>query len=143
MDCTCDFSNSHMPDGYFHRCELVNCKCMGVDLYKSSMQEMNFASCNFQYANCDGSTLKNVQYADCDLQRSVLSECTFKSVAFDNCRIVGTNFFKTRLKGIDLSTCQVEGVIVSDTYAELRGLKIAPVQTAELVNLLGVEIVDK
>ena len=115
---------------------------MGLDLYKSSMQEVSFIGCNFQYANWDNSTLKTVQYTECDLQRAMLSECVFKNLGFAECRIVGTNFFKTKLKGIDLSTCHVEGLVLSDTFAELRGVKIAPVQTAELAGLLGVEIVE-
>ena len=51
------------------------------------------------------------------------------------------DFFKTPLKGIDLSACEIGGIMVSDTYKELQGVKISPLQAVDIVHLLGVKII--
>lgn len=51
------------------------------------------------------------------------------------------DFFKTQLEGIDLSDSNIEGIMVSDTFRELRGLKIGPMQAMDLVRFLGVKII--
>ena len=49
--------------------------------------------------------------------------------------------FRTPLKDMDLSDCKIEKIILSDTFRELKGASINPLQAAELVRLLGVKVV--
>ena len=52
-----------------------------------------------------------------------------------------TDFFKTPLKGVDLSKCDIEGMSVSDSLKELKGLKISPLQSVEIAKMTGVEFI--
>ena len=52
----------------------------------------------------------------------------------------GADFFRTPLKGLDLSDCQIQGITVSESLPELRGLKINPGQAVDLVPLMGVQL---
>jgi hypothetical protein len=43
-------------------------------------------------------------------------------------------------KGIDLSDCSIEGIMLSDTFSELRGAKMNMFQAACIAQILGIEI---
>ena len=70
-----------------------------------------------------------------------MSEVKYKGIKLNQVNFTHVDFFKTPLKGVDLSDCTIDGILVSDTYAELRGAKINMFQAAELARLLGVQIV--
>ena len=55
--------------------------------------------------------------------------------------LAGTDFFRTPLKGMDLSECVIDGIMVSDQFTELAGVKVSLLQAAELARLMGVKIV--
>ena len=44
------------------------------------------------------------------------------------------------MKGLDLSDCTIEGILVSDQFKELAGVKVNLFQAAELAKLMGVKI---
>ena len=67
-------------------------------------------------------------------------EARFERAAFSGCDLRRAEFFRTPLAGLDFSSCAIEGLSVSESCAELRGLKIAPEQTPVVAALLGVEI---
>ena len=45
------------------------------------------------------------------------------------------------LRGMNLSTCQIDGIVVSETLAELKGVKIAAYQAVQIAQMLGIKIV--
>ena len=69
------------------------------------------------------------------------SESKFKKFIIRNTNLKGVDFFKTPLKGIDLSECMIENISVSDSFWELKGVKISPIQAIDLVQTLGVAFV--
>lgn len=44
------------------------------------------------------------------------------------------------LRGMDLSTCEISGIMVSDHFQELKGVKIDPLQAVDIARMLGVQI---
>ena len=44
------------------------------------------------------------------------------------------------MKGVDLSTCDIEGITVSETFSELRGLTVGAHQTVGLARILGIKV---
>ena len=50
------------------------------------------------------------------------------------------DFFRTPLKGVDFSDCALEGITVSESLGELRGMKINPAQAVDLIPLLGIQL---
>lgn len=80
------------------------------------------------------------------ISKTNAKKITFQRIQFLKCRLPdndfeGADFFKTKLKGIDLSDCMISGLMVSDTYAELAGVKVNIYQAAELAKLLKIQIV--
>ncbi len=67
-------------------------------------------------------------------------ETKLKKTSFHNVNLSGADFFKTPLKGQDLSSCIIEGIQVSDSFSELKGLKINLTQAADVAVLLGIKI---
>ncbi len=47
------------------------------------------------------------------------------------------DFFRTPLKGVDFSDCALEGITVSESLGELRGMKINPAQAVDLIPCWG------
>ena len=41
---------------------------------------------------------------------------------------------------MDLSECAIDGIMVSDQFTELSGVKVSLLQAAELARLMGVKI---
>jgi len=70
-----------------------------------------------------------------------MSEVKFKKTVFSSTDLTGTDFFRTPLKGMDLSECAIDGIMVSDQFTELSGVKVSLLQAAELARLMGVKIV--
>lgn len=52
----------------------------------------------------------------------------------------GGLFPATPLKGVDFSDCALEGITVSESLGELRGMKINPAQAVDLIPLLGIQL---
>ena len=70
-----------------------------------------------------------------------MSEVKFKKTVFPPRTWPARNFFRTPLKGMDLSECVIDGIMVSDQFTELAGVKVSLLQAAELARLMGVKIV--
>ena len=95
---------------------------------------------SFCYAIYSGATWDSCELSNCEFKEAFFSEMTLKKVKFKKVDFSGADFFKTQLKGIDLSSCEIQGIMVSDTYKELQGLKIGPVQAMDIARLVGVKI---
>ena len=59
----------------------------------------------------------------------------------NECKFIITNFFNTKLEGIDFSTSNIDGIIVSDNFKELKGIKVNEIQAIELSKLIGIKII--
>ena len=95
----------------------------------------------FNYANCVKTTWVNCEISGCDFKEAFMSEAKLKAIRLSNVDLTHVDFYKTPLKGIDLSDCTITGIMLSDTYAELRGAKINVYQAAEVARLFGVQVV--
>ena len=145
-DCTlvdCDLSGARLEEAYFSRTRFANCKLEGAQLTKSFWRTSRLMGCMCRYANWGEVTLEGVRLEDCDLREAFLSEMRLKGrTRLERCDLAQADLFRTTLKGMDLSTCDIAGIAVSDTHVELRGMRIAPEQSADLVGMLGVKFVD-
>ena len=65
----------------------------------------------------------------------------FKKIALTKVNFTSADFFKTSLKAVAISECNIDSILVSDTYQELRGVKINMFQAVEIAKLLGVKVV--
>ena len=85
---------------------------------------------------------KAVSAATCDFTGSDIGDAELSSVRLDDCRLSGANLFGTSLLGIDMTTCLIDGIVTSDSMAEVRGCKMDTHQAAAFARKLGILIAD-
>lgn len=136
----CDLSNSSFSDGYFNRCRFSSCKWMGTDLQNSTLKHVEALDCNFQMANFDHSVFDTAFFSECNFTHGNLSSCKWKQMEFYHTNLNMAIFFRTPMKGLDLTENTIDGISVSDTFQELKGAVVTPLQAAELSKLMGVVI---
>lgn len=137
----CDFSNCIFLDSYWKKTKITNCKGNGSDFSQSHFRECVLSNTSLCYANFSKSAWVGCVIEGCTLKEAFLTEAKLKSFTLKDTVLTCTDFFKTPLKGIDLSDCSIGGIRVSDTFKELRGVKITPVQAMDIIELFGVELV--
>lgn len=117
------------------------CRFIGCDFSQSTFRLSKIEEGVFHYANFEEVLWDKCEFENCDLSESFLAEVRFQKTVFSKVNFAKADFFKTMLDGIDLSDCNIEGIMISDSFRELRGLKISPLQAMDLVRFLGVAIV--
>ena len=151
----CDFSGSYFYDTQFNNCDLSNCRFQscyfkntqfsgckgeGTDFSQSTFRYSGIEEGSCHYANFSETLWDRCTIQNCDLSEAYLAEVKFKKMKFAQVDFTKVDFFKTSLDGMDLSDCSIQGIMVSDSLRELRGLKISPLQAMDLVRFLGVEL---
>ena len=138
----CDLSNCDLTESYWNRCALLDCKGVGANFLEGRFHSTQFTRGVYRYAGFDSAVCNDVAFDETDLTQCCFTACKWKKVALHGARCVGVSFFGTPLAGVDFTTCILEGVVVSDTAAELRGAVVTAVQAADLARLLGLVIRD-
>lgn len=138
---SCDLSNADFSDGFFNRCEFISCKLVGTNFGSSRLQNISVEDCSCKYAILDKSNISETRLFKSDFFEAGFSECKLKNISL--CDVIFTRgvFFKTPLKGLDFTDCEIDGITVSDTGAELRGMKVSTLQAAELAKRMGIIVV--
>lgn len=137
---SCDFSNCTFADSYWKECEIHACKANGAVFEHATLRNVSIIDTPCKYMNLSQALLDHCRITDCDLQDSALSQMKLKQTIFDNVDFRHSDFFKTPLKGVDMSSCRIEGILISDTFSELRGMKIDASQAPYIASCLGVKI---
>ena len=137
----CDFSNCKFRDCYFKNTQFQDCKGNGSDFCRGTFVMSTIEKGSYHYVNCGDSSWDSCRFLECDFREAFFSEVKFKRTTFGNVDFTKVDFFKTTLKGIDLSDCIIDGISVSDTLNELKGVKINAMQAIEVVRLLGIKLV--
>lgn len=136
----CDFSNAHLTDSYFERCRFRNCKCVGTDFSDSALKGVCSEDCAFQLARFDRTGFTAVLFRSCDWTEVSCTEASIRDFRIEKSRLIRVNFFKTPLSGVDVSDNELQGLVISDSLHELRGMTISPQQAVELIPLCGIKV---
>ena len=136
----CDWSASRLTGVRWHGCRWTDCKGVGFDCSDGILHRSSFTNCNFLSTNFKGSTFKQVSFVQTDLTGAQLSQCRWKDLTFSHCKLAEASFFRTAMGGLDVTTCQIDGLILSQSGEELRGLIVDPLQAAALARRLGLVI---
>lgn len=137
----CNVSNCIFSSSYFKDSKMINCKGNGVNFNYSTLKSFSIEGGIYSYGNFSNTLWENSAISDSDFSESFFSETKFKKIKFSKVNLSKADFFKTPLKGIDLSDCSIEGIVVSDSYYELKGLKVSVMQTVDIAVLMGIKIV--
>lgn len=136
----CDWSASRLAGTRWHGCRWTDCKGVGCDCSDGILHRSSFTNCNFSSNNFSRSTFKQVSFVQTDLTGAQVSQCRWKDLTFSHCKLVEASFFRTPMGGLDVTTCQIDGLILSQSGVELRGLIVNSLQAAALARRLGLVV---
>ena len=137
----CIFLECIFSEGYFRDCRFVVCRGDGSNFCESVFKNCVFSEGSFAGADFSKSLWETCTLADSFFKGTAFPEVRFKKMTLRKVDFCGADFFRTPLKDMDLSDCKIEKIILSDTFRELKGAIVNPLQAAELVRLLGVKVV--
>ena len=98
----------------------------GCDFSQSTFIASVLEKGTYCYGNFSNTLWKDSSIVQAKLCMAYLSDSKFKKLKFDQVDLTQAEFFHTSLKGVDLSGCLIEGITVSESFSELRGLKSTP-----------------
>lgn len=136
----CDLSGAEFTDGYWENSLCRSVKGIGLRMSDSYLADTVFEDCLLRYVDLSRSKWKGGALLRCDLREGFLNECKLIRFRIEGCDLTRTEIVKTMLSGLDLSDCEIDGLICSDSLAELRGALIDPGQAVNIVRRLGIKI---
>ena len=137
----CIITNCIFAESYWRKSKLIECKGDGSNFSQCCFKEVAVFNSSLCYVNCANTVWKECTINSSNFKEAFLSEVKFQKLTFQAVNLQRVDFFKTSLKGIDLSDCTIDGIMVSETFNELKGVKINAVQAATIAQMLGVKIV--
>ena len=137
----CDLSGCRLPGSFWRDCHLTGCKADGADFRRSRLRDTELTGCLFRSVPFTGGRWDRIDVKDCNFTESVLSELHLSGVVFDRANLTGAELFHTPLTGMDLTTCTLDGIVLSETCAELKGATIHASQAAVVARILGITVV--
>lgn len=150
-----DFSQSTFTDVIFSGCRFISCtmerswlnrvdirstSAPGMSLAHGRLTGVGIVDSQLTYADFSEASISDLHVQATALAESVWQAARLKRTTFADCSLTRAEFVGTSLAGIDLSSCEIGGIVVSNTFRELRGLVVSPEQAQVLVGLLGVRI---
>lgn len=137
----CDFSGCNLSDSYWKNCTLTGCKGDRANFAGARFRETRILNGSFCFAG-----FSKAVFDGCLLENTLLKEASFpegklKKTRFRRLDLTRADFFHTPLKGMDLSDCEIAGLMVSETFQELKGAKLSYGQAVDAARLLGVQFI--
>ena len=137
----CDFSNCNFSESFWKQVTIADSRGNGADFSQSCCKELTLYDSSVAYANSSKSRWENSAVSNCSFKESFWAEVRLKKLTLAASVFSGADFFKTPLKDLDFSDCKIDGITVSETFKELRGMQINLLQSADIARLLGIKIV--
>ena len=136
----CDFSRCRFSESYFKQ-TLIQASRGDAGVFTDSVfRQCRFQDSSFCYANFFVLLLEECLFSGMQLRQGVLARVKLKKTRWESADLTGAELFQTPLKGVDLSHCEIAGITLSDSFSELRGAKISPLQAVDVARMLGVQI---
>ncbi|MCI9353818.1 MAG: pentapeptide repeat-containing protein [Firmicutes bacterium] len=158
---SCTFINCDFSECCFTDCEIINCHfydCCFARTYlkqtniidsiyskgsvfiEAHMKKSNLKQCSFAYANFSNTFWEKCNVEKCNMKYAFFHNVIFKNIKLEYVNFQKADFFKTILKSIDFSNCDIQAITVSDTFQELKGMKISAEQAISVAQILEMEI---
>lgn len=144
VDCEfvhCDLSNLDLSKRSIHRVTFDHCKLVGTDFSNASLQDVRFLTCNASYANFAEADLFDSLFHLSSLRAVSFQNIAFKNLVLQECELSESEWHHTSLNGLDLRENRIEGARF--TKEQLKGVIVTSEQGLELLNLLGIVVLDE
>ena len=137
---SCDFTGCRLPGSFWRDCRLTGCKADGADFRRSRLKDTVLEQCLFRCVPFTGGRWDRLTAKECNFTDTVLSELRLSKVILEKDDLTRAELFRTPLSGVDLTTCTLDGIVLSQTCAELKGARIHASQAAVVARILGIEV---
>ena len=139
----CRFISCSMERCWLNRCDFISCSAPGLSFQKGRFTSVLLAESQMRYTEFSEASIRDLRARKTNLAESLWHDVSLKRSAFESCDLTRADVFRTPLLGIDLSTCDISGIIVSNTFRELRGCIVGPEQAVQLAGLLGIQVKEE
>ncbi len=112
----------------------------GVSLQECRIRKTSFSTCNLQYASFWKSEIKDTSFLECNMSESDLSYLKTTTLSIRSCDLTRAVLIQTMLASADLCQSTLDGIMLSQGFPELKGLKVSLGQLIQLSDLLGVKL---
>ena len=112
----------------------------GADVSGARLEHVLLKDSRLEGVNLDGASLAGCVFADCRMAGAWLTGLRARDWKLERCDLTRASVVGTPLRDQDLSEGSIEGLVLSESAAELRGAVVSPLQAVELARLLGVRV---
>lgn len=138
----CRFLQCRMGRCWLSQCDFRSCSAPGMPFDEGRLSNVSADCCQMRYASFAAAAIDRFRASETVLAESSWHRARIKRLELDGCDLAHADFFGAPLAGVDLSRAVIDGLVVSDTFRELRGCIVSPAQAVDLARLLGV-VVDE
>lgn len=125
-----DLSSHRWEKVTLSRVAFYDSRVMGISLEESTLNDVLFEGCQFDYATLTRVRFKgSVAFVNCRFREAVLIGGDWGPVVFEDCSLVGVELDSVKMKGTDIRGCEVSGIT---GVFFLRGAQVSPGQLPEL-----------
>jgi uncharacterized protein YjbI with pentapeptide repeats len=136
----CDLSGANWEKCRFRRAALTGCRMLGANLMEASFEDVLFEDCKADAAVLSLSTFHAARFEKCSLKNVSFEGADLTGVVFHECDLSKADLRGTNLTGADFRTSIINGLQTG--AQELQGAVISPLQAAQVVSLLGIQVRD-
>jgi uncharacterized protein YjbI with pentapeptide repeats len=133
----CNLSAARCSESSFVRVRVTGTRMAGIDLSRSTLQDVVFENCKLDMANFRYAKLTRVRFIDCTLDEADFQTAELTDVAFQSCRLEKVEFSQVKIKRADVRTSGLQDI---RGWQSLRGLTIDPVQLVTIAPQLAHEL---
>ena len=116
----------------------------GVDLSRSTLQDVIFEDCKLDMANFRFSKLKRVKFINCTFSETDFQAAELHEVSFGSCQLGKVEFGQAKIKQVDVRTSELYDI---RGWQSLKGLVIDSTQLVmvapQLANELGIVVKEE
>ena len=122
------------------RSQFKNCKLLGAFIDQTSLRDILFEDCNFNYSTFSDSDFHTVFIKNSILKELRLYHLRYVKLFFESCDLENLEVIDTKLCNLDLSSCNLSGI--QAMIKDLEGITISNYQLLEVAPLFGIQIKD-
>lgn len=136
----CDLANADLYKASLQRVEFIACRLVGLKASEAEFHDVLFKECKGEFALFRSATFKSVRFESCDLAESDFAGADLSGVLFSRCNLTRCDMAGAKLPGADFRGSNIEGLKVG--LAELQGAIVDPSQALSFARLLGLVVMS-
>lgn len=136
----CDLSGTSLEKARLRRAVLSGCRMLGTNLLEASFEDVRIEDSKADAAVFSLASFHSARFDKCSLKGTSFEGADLTDVVFHECDLSRADMRAAKLAGADFRTSTINGLQTG--AQELQGAIISPLQAAQVVSLLGIQVRD-